>query len=255
VGAERREVADHRIYRMELAKNCLDVGLFTNRLDEMKGFYGERLRLPYEELLPLGGGMQQHRYGLLGSVLKINHSRDPLPDRRPGGGYQRLTISDPRTSMPFELTDPDGNSIELVPAGQRGIRQIEIHLGVTSEADFAKFYGEALGGERVDERRYLIGETILSFSHDPASRRADQSASRTAVEVIASMRAVGFRYCTIQVKNCDAEHQRLLSMGAWEGAAPVTLGEVARISFIRDPDGNWIEISQRASLTGALPPQ
>ncbi|MBV8137212.1 MAG: VOC family protein [Deltaproteobacteria bacterium] len=239
---------------MELAKNCLDVGLFTNRLDEMKAFYGERLRLPYEELLPLGGGMQQHRYGLLGSVLKVNHSRERLPERGPGAGYRRLTISDPRTPMPLELTDPDGNSIELVPAGQRGIRQIEIHVGVTSEADFAKFYGKALGGERVDEKRYRIGETILSFAHDPAARRADKSASQTAVEVIASMRAVGFRYCTVQVKNCDAEHQRFLSMGVWEGAAPVTLGKVARISFIRDPDGNWIEISQRASLTltGAL---
>lgn len=237
---------------MELAKNCLDVGLFTNRLDEMKGFYGERLRLPYEELLPLGGGMQQHRYGLLGSVLKINHSHSVLPERSLGG-YRRLTISDPRTPLQFELTDPDGNSIELLPTGQRGIRQIEIQVGVTSEPDFAKFYGEALGGERVDERRYRIGETILSFAHDPAARRAEKSSSLSAVEVIASMRAVGLRYFTVQVKNCDAEHQRLLSMGVWEGAAPVTLGKVARISFIRDPDGNWIEISQRASLTGGLP--
>jgi catechol 2,3-dioxygenase-like lactoylglutathione lyase family enzyme len=238
---------------MELAKNCLDVGLFTNRLDEMKGFYGERLRLPYEELLSLGGGMQQHRYGLLGSVLKVNHSRDPVPEPGRSGGYRRLTIADPRIPMPFELTDPDGNSIELVPAGQRGIRQIEIDLGVTSEADFAKFYGEVLGGERVDERRYRIGETILSFAHDPAARRAEKSASQTAADVIASMRAVGFRYCTVQVKSCDSEHQRFLSMGVWEGAPPVTLGKVARVSFIRDPDGNWIEISQRASLTGALP--
>jgi hypothetical protein len=101
---------------MELAKNFLDIGLFTNRLDEMKGFYGERLRLPYEELLPLGGGMQQHRYGLLGSVLKINHARGPLPERSRGSGYRLLTIADPRTPMPLELTDPDGNSIELVPA-------------------------------------------------------------------------------------------------------------------------------------------
>jgi hypothetical protein len=30
------------------------------------------------------------------------------------------------------------------------------------------------------------------------------------------------------------------------------LGSTARISFVRDPDGNWIEISQRASLTGTL---
>jgi lactoylglutathione lyase len=34
--------------------------------------------------------------------------------------------------------------------------------------------------------------------------------------------------------------------------APITLGETARISFIRDPDGNWIELSQRASLVGPL---
>jgi hypothetical protein len=44
-----------------------------------------------------------------------------------------------------------------------------------------------------------------------------------------------------------------MSMGVWEGAAPVTLGTVARISFIRDPDGDFIEISQRASLTGPIP--
>ncbi|SRR5579885_141297 len=237
---------------MELAKNCIDVGLFTNRLDEMKAFYGDRLRLPYEEMLPLGGGLQQHRYGLLGSVLKINHSRDPLPPRV-AGGYLRITISDPRTPMPFELTDPDGNSIELVPSGQRGIRQIEVQIGVTDEREFARFYGEVLGGERLDDRRYRIGETIVSFAHDPEARRAERSGSATAAEVIATMRAVGFRYITIQVRGCDAEHRRFLSMGVWEGAPPVTLGKVARISFIRDPDGNWIEISQRASLTGALP--
>jgi lactoylglutathione lyase len=27
---------------------------------------------------------------------------------------------------------------------------------------------------------------------------------------------------------------------------------VARISMVRDPDGNWMELSQRASITGSL---
>jgi lactoylglutathione lyase len=67
------------------------------------------------------------------------------------------------------------------------------------------------------------------------------------------MRAVGMRYITVQVRDCDREHRRLTSMGVCEGAAPVTLGAVARISFVRDPDGNFIEVSQRASLTGSLP--
>jgi len=237
---------------MELAKRCVDVGLFTNRLAEMRAFYGERLRLPYEEMLPVGGGVQQHRYGLLGSVLKINHARNPLPPRI-AGGYKRITIADPRTPMPLEVQDPDGNAIVLVPGGQRGINQIEIQLGVTNEADFDRFYGEALGCEKIGERRYRIGETIVGFEADPAARRADRSGAGAPAEAIAAMRAVGLRYITVQVRDCDREHRRLMSMGVWEGAAPATLGTVARICFIRDPDGNWIEISQRASLTGALP--
>ncbi len=236
---------------MELAKRCVDVGFFTNRLDEMRAFYGERLKLPYEELLPVGGGVRQYRYGLLGSVLKINHARDPLPPRV-AGGYRRLSIADPRTPMPFQLKDPDGNDIELVPRGQRGIEQIEINLAVTDEAAFDRFYRKGLEAENIGERRYRLGETILSFARDPAAHRAEHVKTASAADVMAAMRAVGFRYITIQVKNCDAVHERLLEMGVAEGSPPMTLGEVARISFIRDPDGNFIEISQRASLTGPL---
>jgi len=237
---------------VELAKRFVDVGIFTNRLDEMRAFYGERIRLPYEELLPVGGGVRQYRYGLLGSVLKINHSRDPLPPRI-AGGYRILSISDLRTPMPLPMQDPDGNDLELVPAGQRGVNQIEIHIGVTDEAAFEHFYGDAMQAERLAAGRFKLGETIVSFRRDPAAVRAQKSNAASAPDVIASMRAVGMRYITVQVRDVDAEHRRLMSMGVWEGAAPVSLGAVARISFIRDPDGNFIEVSQRASLTGPLP--
>jgi hypothetical protein len=30
------------------------------------------------------------------------------------------------------------------------------------------------------------------------------------------------------------------------------LGDVADVAFMGDPDGNWIEISQRKSVTGSL---
>lgn len=237
---------------MDLAKQFVDVGIFTNQLDEMRSFYAERVRLPYEELLPVGPGMKQYRYGLLGSVLKINHGRDALPARRPGG-YQRLTIADRRLPTPMRLQDPDGNEVELVSAGQRGIDQIEIQLGVTDETAFEKFYGDAMQAERIGAGRFKIGGTIVSFAKDPAAARADRSPSASAMEVIGAMRAVGMRYITVQVRDCNAEHRRFMSKGVWEGAAPVTLGDVARICFIRDPDGNFIEISQRASLTGPLP--
>jgi len=233
---------------MELAKQFIDVGILTNQIDEMRAFYGERIRLPYEELLPVGGGVRQYRYGLLGSVLKINHTRNPLAPRI-AGGYRMLSISDPRTPMPLAMQDPDGNEIELVPAGQRGVNQIEIHIGVTDEAAFEKFYGDAIGAERLSAGRFKLGNTIISFRHDPAAVRA----SKTASDATAPMRARGMRYITVQVRDCDAEHRRLISMGVWEGTAPMTLGKVARISMIRDPDGNSIEISQRASLTGPIP--
>jgi len=237
---------------MDLAKRFVDVGIFTNRLDEMRAFYSERIRLPYEELLPVGGGVRQYRYGLLGSVLKINHARDPLPARI-AGGYRMLSISDPRTPMPLPMRDPDGNDIGLMPAGQRGVNQIEIHIGVTDEAAFEKFYADALQAERLGAGRFKLGETIVSFHYDQAAARAPKAASASATDVLASMRAVGIRYLTVQVRDVDAEHRRFMSKGVWEGSAPVSLGAVARISFIRDPDGNFIEISQRASLTGPLP--
>jgi lactoylglutathione lyase len=44
----------------------------------------------------------------------------------------------------------------------------------------------------------------------------------------------------------------VLAAGGREALAPLTLGTTARISMVRDPDGNWIELSQRASIVGSL---
>ena len=64
--------------------------------------------------------------------------------------------------------------------------------------------------------------------------------------------AIGFRYLTFQVYDVVAEHNQILAKGGTEGRDPIKLGDVAYISFIRDPDGNWIELSQRKSITGSL---
>src|SRR5260370_10462022 len=128
---------------MELAKRFVDLGIFTSRPAEMRAFYGERIRLRYEELLPVGGGVRQYRYGLLGSVLKINHSRDLLPPRI-AGGYRKLSISDPRTPMPIPMQDPDGNDIELIPGGQRGRNHSQIHIGVADEGHCENICSAAL---------------------------------------------------------------------------------------------------------------
>jgi len=57
---------------------------------------------------------------------------------------------------------------------------------------------------------------------------------------------------TLQVFKVDEAHFFALSAGAREALPPTTLGTTARISMILDPDGNWIELSQRASIVGGI---
>ncbi len=225
---------------MKLAKPRIDVGLHTNLREPMLEFWQKRVGLPYEELLPMGRGLQQHRHGLNGSVLKINHAREPL-GTEPACGYRELVIARPGLAAPERLTDPDGNAVWLVPPGHEGVSAIAVDLAVRDEAAFHDFYGRALELEPAGPRAYRCGDSLLRFARDPSAVEAGR------------MTAGGYRYVTIQVFEVDREHAGILARGGREGAPPRTLGSVARISFVRDPDGNWIEISQRASLVGPLP--
>jgi len=224
---------------MNLAKPHVDVGLMTNALQPMLAFWQQAVGLPFEEVLPLGRGRRQHRHAMHGSVLKLNHWRDPLPDA-PRSGYRALWIARDGVDAPRELSDPDGNRVVLVPRGLDGIAGIRVQLEVRDERAFHRFYGDVLQLEPAGANTYRCGDSLLSFAHD-ASAPHD-----------AALDGRGFRYLTIQVWDVDAEHRGILARGGREGLAPLTLGAVARISFVRDPDGNWIEISQRASLTGSL---
>jgi predicted enzyme related to lactoylglutathione lyase len=225
---------------MKLAKPRIDVGLYTSRRDEMVEFWRDRVGLPYEELLPMGGGVQQHRLGLLGSVLKINHARDPLPDE-PRAGYRELWIARPGLAAPEGLEDPDGNRVVLVPEGYGGTLRIALTVGASDPAALRSFYGQALELEPAGADAFRCGDSLLRVAAEPGARP------------VGRMTGPGYRYFTIQVHEVDAEHAGIVARGGKEGRAPLTLGKVARISFVRDPDGNWIEISQRASLTGPLP--
>ena len=225
---------------MHLAKNHIDVGLFTNNAAALLPFWQHEVGLEFEELLPTGGGVRQHRHAMNGSVFKLNDVRDPMPETLPAG-YRELLIARPAITATTSLTDPDGNRVTLVPSGHAGIEGIAVRLAVSDSAGFADFYGRTCRFEKVESNTYRCGDSLIMF---------EQSAS-AASDV--SMRGTGFRYLTVQVYDCDAEHAGLLARGALEGGPPRTLGTTARFSFVRDPDGNWIEISQRASLTGPLP--
>ncbi len=105
---------------MKLAKPHLDVGLFTNNEQAMLDFWQRQVGLPFEETLPLGGGVRQHRHAMNGSVLKLNAARDPLNDAPPSG-YRELTIARAGIAAPKLLIDPDGNRIVLAPHGHDGV--------------------------------------------------------------------------------------------------------------------------------------
>ena len=228
---------------MKLAKPHFDIGVMTDRLEEMLAFWQGRVGLSFEEILPTGAGNHQHRHAVNGSIFKLNHPRGGLPDAPPSG-YRGMWIAREGLDARQELVDPDGNRVVLVPPGEDDIEGVALTVGVRDPDAHARFYTEALQFEELSECRFRCGDSILFVEHDPeAAGKSDGG----------SFYGRGFRYLTIQVFDCPGEHARILAAGGVEGLAPRQIGEVATISMLRDPDDNWIEISQRASLTGPLP--
>jgi catechol 2,3-dioxygenase-like lactoylglutathione lyase family enzyme len=228
---------------MRLAKPRLDIGFATNNAPAALAFWQNKIGLPFDYTQPIRRGYKQHRHDLCGSVLKINQLYEPIPNNRPSG-YRELLIAREGILAPSTLSDPDGNRVALVPQGYLGIERIGIRLGVRDVHVHRRFYTQALGLREVgpisDGAAFLAGDTVLIVE---ASADAPHDAA---------FEGKGWRYITFQVFDVDQEHANVIAHGGREALAPETLGSVARVSMVRDPDGNWIELSQRASLTGSL---
>lgn len=222
---------------MKLAKQHLDIGLFSTKRDEQLAFWQQTVGLPYDHMGKLGGGMQQHRHHMNGSILKMNHSRDPLPNAPPSG-IVGLQIAKEGLPGGLELNDPDGNKVTLVPKGTDGVHGIAILLKVNDPMAHDRFWTEAMQFERAGKGRYRCGDSLVVV------------AERGTVERSPEWRGPGYRYMTVQVWDCLAEYEGILARGGASGGEPRVLGETVRFAFVCDPDGNHIEISQRSSLTG-----
>ena len=225
---------------MDLAKPALDLGLFTVRPDALRAFWEGEVGLTFNHILPIGPGQMQHRFDLPGgSVLKVNAVAE-LPPAAPSG-YRELIIIREGLAGPTPLTDPDGNAVTLAPPGYLAMSQIGVIVHVRDLAAAGRYYGETLGlapGEATDSFR--AGQSLIQLVED---REATPDAA---------IRAPGWRYATLQIFNCEAEHAAVLARGGTQGAPPFKAGEVAIFSMVRDPDGNWLELSQRASIVGRL---
>ena len=229
---------------MDLAKQSVDVGIFTNNLESMQEFYGKTLGLPFESVMPVGGGIKQYRYLANGSVIKLMHTTEPLSRRHPGG-YETIMIASSTAKIPRFLPDPDHNSVEVIPTGHDDITQLEIRVGVIDPDAFSTFYTQALGAIAIGGNRFKIGDTIVAVFHEPETKKVALLPFANALEVVKGMAGLGIRYITLGVKDCGAAFAALKQAGAAEALAPVNFGTVARIAFVRDPDGNFIELAQR----------
>lgn len=224
---------------MRLAKPRLDIGLATNALPPMLAFWQDEAGAAFDHLLPIRRGQDQHRHDVRGSVLKINHHIQPLPDSPPSG-YLELLIVREGLAAPLPMVDPDGNRVCLVPPGHDGVTQIGVRIAVRDLAAHRRFYAAALGLPEERPGAFRAGESLILLEESPDAPSDAQMAGQ------------GWRYITFQVFKVDEEHAGVLVRGGREALAPLTLGATARISMVRDPDGNWIELSQRASIVGAL---
>lgn len=217
---------------MNIAKPALDIGLYTNNLDPMLAFWQTDAHASFAELLPVGGGVHQHRHAVGDSVIKINHPREPIAPGQPTG-LARVTIYGHAAG---ELTDPDGNSVHLAEASNG--QNLRLTLRTPQLSAMQDFYGGILGLATPSDNVFSVGASEIELIEGEVGQ-FDRA-------------GLGYRYMTFQVFDVVSEHAAVLAQGGDEGMAPVKLGEVAYISFVKDPDGNWLEISQRKSITGSL---
>lgn len=218
-----------------LAKSVLDFGLQSDNRESMTAFWQEQVGLALDRVLPVFKGVDQYRFGIDDAVLKVNMMDDPLP-AAPPTGYRELWIPRPGLEHSQDLRDPDGNQFSLVPPDHLEGYRLGLCIAVSDLSAFTRFYTEALGLIQLDSNSFACGKTKLML-------RQTDHATTTADDL-----GRGFRYITIQVKALDKLHQALVDKGVVEHMAPSQWSDVAYVSFIRDPDNNLIELSQRAEL-------
>jgi lactoylglutathione lyase len=231
----RPALPQSRFYRrqiLQLASPHLDIGLMTQVSVPLLSFWQALPGVSFDRTAVIKGGSEQHRFLVLGSALKINRYPGPLIPTA-SSGYRALLIAVRGIREPQALTDPDGNRASLVGPDYLGIRQIGICIGVRDMARHREFFGHVLGLPEEGHGTFRVGESLVLLEEDSATSE------------VGGIAGLGWRYITFHVRDLDAEHARALARGAREGRCPETISDAVRISMLRDPDGNWIELAQR----------
>ena len=223
---------------IEIVKNQLDVGLVSED-PAVVDFWRDEAGLVFDHALPVVKDQIQYRFDERGTVVKVNVRKALTGDQR--SGIQALLIARDGLDAPRERADPDGNRVLFVPTGTDGVTQIGVRIAVRDLARTRTYYRDVLGFAEEAPDRVRCGDSVLLFEESADAPSGFAQAQR------------GWLYLTVQIRDCDAETARVEAAGGEVVVRPMNLGEVARMSMVRDPDGNLLELSQRAQWTGPLP--
>jgi catechol 2,3-dioxygenase-like lactoylglutathione lyase family enzyme len=264
---------------VELSKPELDVGIATRNSEAALAFY--RDVIGFEPLSPLAmgetGTMNRVRFG--GHVLKLYDFR-AKPEACEGGTdkaigmrllaflfddlepvlarlderklpYRRLELGEGSALKVAFASDADGNALELVglakPAGERFTARMQIGLTVADIERSRHFYGQLLGLREEPEMKLpksmgVVGNTRYGFVCGATTIKF-WSRGALPVKTGAPARQTGIRLMTAFVPNVDATWSELRARGVTVKGEPHDFGGIARVAFIADPDGNWIELA------------
>jgi lactoylglutathione lyase len=128
-----------------------------------------------------------------------------------------------------------------VPVGTAGVTRIGITVRTRDPERMMNFYLRAMEFERVAPFTARCGDTLLFIEEGPGGIETDDFIGP------------GYRYLTVQIFDADQSIKDIVMRGGRLAREVVSFKDVARYGFVKDPDGNWIEISARASLTGIAP--
>lgn len=265
---------------MKLTKDELDVGIATLDRERASAFYRDLIGMRELDPLSMGALGEQSRLQIGNHTLKL-YEFARAPEETPGGTerangirllafllddlegvlermdmadhpYRRLPLPE---DSPFQVAfsnDADGNALELVglgkPAGERLTARMQIGLTVADIERSRHFYGELLGLREEPEMKLprsmgVVGNTRYGFVLGATTVKFWSRGDDLPTWSGPPARRTGIRLMTALVEDVDATHEALKERGVSIAAPPSDLENLARIMFVTDPDGNWIEIA------------
>jgi catechol 2,3-dioxygenase-like lactoylglutathione lyase family enzyme len=264
---------------VQLTKPELDVGIATRNPEAALAFYRDVMAFDLLPAVGMGevGSMNRVRFG--NHVLKL-YDFKTAPEPCEGGTdkaigmrllaflfddlepvlarfderklpYARLSLPEGSALKVAFASDADGNALELVglpkPAGDRFTARVQVGLTVADIARSRHFYGELLGLKEEPEMKLpksmgVVGNTRYGFVCGATTIKF-WSRGELPVKTGAPARRTGIRSITAAVSDVDATCAELRARGVTIKSEPQDFGGIARIAFIVDPDGNWIELA------------